>query len=508
MKKNLLLALMCLMAMGVQARTINLSNQVSGDEYTFIDGDVLTGTFPKSQKTRLYIKAGATITLSNAIIKPDYTKDYLWAGLECKGNATIVLKEGTSNTVYSFFDRMPAIYIPKDRTLTIKGSGTLIAHTNYAPGESGWGAAIGGGRSSKSDSYNLQVHSGKIILDGGTIEAYGGWQAAAIGSGWGSSCDGIEVTPNVDKLKAYIPTTEGSASNQKPGPYVLGAGADATCEYLYMNGRDYVDASASKYGVAKDDGEFTYIGWTGDLSKVTTKTKDVRNGSTITGKLTSTSQIIIPAGYTVYLENATIQGPGTGTDNTFAALTCAGNATIILKGSNFLRPFSSYDPGIYVPKGKTLTIKGTGHLHVEGSNYGAAIGGGYTSDRACGNIAIQGGEIYATKATYAAAIGGGYISSCGAITITSDVIKVEAIRGNHNDYSVGKGAGTSSCGLITVGNKTYSNGIKDDHFIYPNTQDVEEVPSDQVQGTKILRDGMLLIERNGKTFNAQGVEVR
>ena len=116
MKKNLLLALMCLMAMGVQARTINLSNQVSGDEYTFIDGDVLTGTFPKSQKTRLYIKAGATITLSNAIIKPDYTKDYLWAGLECKGNATIVLKEGTSNTVYSFFDRMPAIYIPKDRT--------------------------------------------------------------------------------------------------------------------------------------------------------------------------------------------------------------------------------------------------------------------------------------------------------------------------------------------------------------------------------------------------------
>ena len=37
---------------------------------------------------------------------------------------------------------------------------------------------------------------------------------------------------------------------------------------------------------------------------------------------------------------------------------------------------------------------------------------------------------------------------------------------------------------------------------------VENVQTNQVQGTKILRDGMLLIERNGKLYNATGAEVK
>lgn len=41
-----------------------------------------------------------------------------------------------------------------------------------------------------------------------------------------------------------------------------------------------------------------------------------------------------------------------------------------------------------------------------------------------------------------------------------------------------------------------------------NHQGIDNVQSDKVQGTKVIRDGMLLIERNGKTFNAQGVEVK
>jgi hypothetical protein len=39
-------------------------------------------------------------------------------------------------------------------------------------------------------------------------------------------------------------------------------------------------------------------------------------------------------------------------------------------------------------------------------------------------------------------------------------------------------------------------------------QGVEKVQGDQVPGTKVLRNGMLLIERNGKTYNAQGAEMR
>ena len=39
-------------------------------------------------------------------------------------------------------------------------------------------------------------------------------------------------------------------------------------------------------------------------------------------------------------------------------------------------------------------------------------------------------------------------------------------------------------------------------------QGIEDVQPDKLQGTKLLRDGQLLIERNGKLYNAQGAEVR
>ena len=41
-----------------------------------------------------------------------------------------------------------------------------------------------------------------------------------------------------------------------------------------------------------------------------------------------------------------------------------------------------------------------------------------------------------------------------------------------------------------------------------STEGVENVQRDDVQSTKVLRDGVLLIERNDKTYNAQGAEVR
>ncbi len=46
--------------------------------------------------------------------------------------------------------------------------------------------------------------------------------------------------------------------------------------------------------------------------------------------------------------------------------------------------------------------------------------------------------------------------------------------------------------------------------VFKNTGDttgIEEVPSDKGQSTKVLRNGLLFIERNGKTYNAQGHSV-
>ncbi len=41
-----------------------------------------------------------------------------------------------------------------------------------------------------------------------------------------------------------------------------------------------------------------------------------------------------------------------------------------------------------------------------------------------------------------------------------------------------------------------------------NHEGIDNVQTDKVQGTKVIRDGQLFIERNGKTYNAQGAEVR
>ena len=44
-------------------------------------------------------------------------------------------------------------------------------------------------------------------------------------------------------------------------------------------------------------------------------------------------------------------------------------------------------------------------------------------------------------------------------------------------------------------------------YFWKDEQDIKNVQSDKVQSTKVLRDGVLLIERGGKVFNAQGAEL-
>ncbi len=42
----------------------------------------------------------------------------------------------------------------------------------------------------------------------------------------------------------------------------------------------------------------------------------------------------------------------------------------------------------------------------------------------------------------------------------------------------------------------------------PGTTAVENVQTNQLQSTKVIRDGQLLIEKNGKIYNVQGAEVK
>ena len=215
------------------------------------------------------------------------------------------------------------------------------------------------------------------------------------------------------------------------------------------------------------------------------------NGETLTGTLASKVQISIAAGATVILHNVNINGSGTWTTGNYAGITCEGDATIILSGTNTVKGFYEDYPGIYVPENKTVTIQGTGSLTASSNGWAAGIGGGNTGNcgnititggnitatggsgragigggsDACGNITITGGTITATGGNNAAGIGGGTGGTCGNITITSGVTRVTATKGNIAPNSIGAG-GSGTCGTVTIGGIETGN-ITTSPYTYP-----------------------------------------
>ncbi|MBR6252112.1 MAG: hypothetical protein IKR17_13120 [Bacteroidales bacterium] len=151
---------------------------------TLADGDVLTGT--GGANTHVSIADGASVTLSNVTIAATtYDEDHKWAGLTCLGNATITLADGTTNTIKGGHETYPGIYVAEGYTLTIEGNtGILVASSNVNQYEQSFGAGIGGGR---------HIDCGNITINGGVINATGGYQAAAIGGGGYSSYGSITI---------------------------------------------------------------------------------------------------------------------------------------------------------------------------------------------------------------------------------------------------------------------------------------------------------------------------
>jgi hypothetical protein len=188
-----------------------------------------------------------------------------------------------------------------------------------------------------------------------------------------------------------------------------------------------------------------------------------QNGETLTGTLAASRKISIAAGATVILKNVDINYGTTLTASFYAGITCLGDATLIVSGTDYVKSFDDGYPGIFVPSGSTLTITGSGTLYADGpKDDGAGIGSGrdnIEAYRACGNIVLQGGTIWATGGSGAAGIGSGatanYVapqtgtpSSCGYITIKSSVTSVLAKKGPGAE-SIGKGQ-YSYCGTVTI----------------------------------------------------------
>ncbi len=175
-----------------------------------------------------------------------------------------------------------------------------------------------------------------------------------------------------------------------------------------------------------------------------------QDGDILTGTIDHTKKISIAAGASITLKDASINANGTHSGNTgWAGITCVGNATITLVGTNELNGCFDFYPGIQAgDAGTTLTISGTGSLTATGGDNGAGIGSGY--DGTCGNISITGGHVTATGSNGAAGIGSGPEGSCGNISISGGTIT--ATGGN---YAAGIGSGSQgSCGNISISGGT------------------------------------------------------
>lgn len=183
------------------------------------DGTTLTGTLSGNYK--ITIADGATVTLNNAIINGTNNDAQLWAALTCNGNATIILKDGSTNTMKGFYKYYPGIFVPSGSTLTIKGgtagTGQLTAISN---GE-GAGAGIGGG-------YNIG-DCGNIDIQGGNITATSG-HAAGIGCGGAGKCGYISISGGTitatggDNAAGIGSCGEGNGSNDECGSITISGG--------------------------------------------------------------------------------------------------------------------------------------------------------------------------------------------------------------------------------------------------------------------------------------------
>lgn len=185
-----------------------------------------------------------------------------------------------------------------------------------------------------------------------------------------------------------------------------------------------------------------------DLSKIESN-YTAKDGETLTNTLDGKHKISIADGATVSLWDATIDGTEYKKDSyaNYAGLTCLGDATIILEdnSTNYIKAFMEDNPGIFVPVGKTLTIKGTGALSAYANYVGAGIGGG--AHKPCGNITIDGGIITAEGNYFGAGIGAGNYGPCGNITINGGFINA---KGSTIAAGIGCCASAGSCPSIVI----------------------------------------------------------
>ena len=173
--------------------------------------DILTGTTSQL----ITIAAGATVTLKDAAVVDNQ--------IACAGNATIILADGSTNTVTAPSEKAGIQIGGTSTTLTINAETAGTGKLNVKGGD--YSAGIG---------TNEDSAGGNIVINGGTVTATGGAYAAGIGTGPASqghintcgaiTINGGTVTATGGDVAAGIGTGYAEKSTNTCGAITIGTG--------------------------------------------------------------------------------------------------------------------------------------------------------------------------------------------------------------------------------------------------------------------------------------------
>ncbi len=337
-------------------RVINLNN--ASANMTLNDGAVLTGTLDgSSQPYKISIADGATVTLSDVTINGVDNNLKSWAGLTCEGDATIILAEGTTNTVTGFYRYRPGIQVgPKGTTLIIKGTGQLTASSHSG----GSGNAAGIGSASDGTCGNIEIQGGDITAKVGKNTGTG----AGIGSSKGGTCGNITISGG------KVTATGGSYSAG------IGSGNNGTCGTIIISG-----GTVTAKGGTKAAG----IG---------------SGGCASTGKSTC-GDIIISGGSVIASSSTSGTGIGTGLGTTKGKSVC-GDITISGGSVNATGKTSGIGTSQSYSECGSITITSdvSSVEATRGVDTASHIGAGGSTDITCGTVTIDGVSNATTESSF------------------------------------------------------------------------------------------------------------
>ena len=361
-------------------------------------------------KTKVSIAAGATVTLDNATIT--YTANGAdHAGLTCIGDATIILADGTTNTIVGGLDsdgysNWPGIFIPAGSTLTINGN-TGVLNARRGGEDVDFGSPAGIGAAWRNDG-------GNIVINGGVINAEGGAKSAGIGGTCWRACG--DITINGGTI---------TATGHKWGTGIGLGGTENANSFYTLSGGNITITGGTVIATGGEKG-----------AGIGTGTAEHKSGATMTITL---GNILISGGNVTATGGQYGAGIGTGHSEGDNRNNCG---TITIEGG---------------------TVTATGGENAPGIGCGHKNQGNYNSE--CGAITISGGTVTATGGAQAAGIGCGYhyVSGnagdliCGDITITSGVTSVTATKGSDADNCIGvnKVTNQTTCTKVTIGGTVY-----------------------------------------------------